>query len=297
MRLAGIHVPLITPFATDGSVAAKALEGLAHKVLDKGATGIVALGTTGEPSSLDAEERRLVVDICTSVCRERGATLTVGTGTNSTGSSIEDLRGVRADAALVTVPSFVRPSEAGVVAHFRALAAESPVPLIIYNIPYRTGQSVSAATLRTIAEVPGIAGVKHAVGGVDQDTVDLLADPPPGFAVLGGDDLFAPAVLALGAHGGILASAHLHTDVFVDLAAAWREGDVQRARRLGSALAGLSRTLFAEPNPTVLKGVLHAQGHIPTPNVRLPLLPAGAASVADAVNAAQALQAVPEAVS
>ncbi|WP_344681509.1 4-hydroxy-tetrahydrodipicolinate synthase [Saccharopolyspora taberi] len=289
MRLAGIHVPLITPFAPDGSVAADALEALAHSALDKGAAGLVALGTTGEPSALDDDERRRVVEICASACRERGATLIVGAGTNNTRSSADSLRSVRADAALVAVPHFVRPSEAGVLAHFRALAAESPVPLIVYNIPYRTGQSVSAATLRGLAEIPGVVGVKHAVGGIDQDTVELLAAPPHDFAVLCGDDVFAPAVLALGGHGAILASAHLHTAAFVDLATAWRNGDVERARGLGNALAALSKTLFAEPSPTVLKGVLHAQGHIPTPDVRLPLLPASAASVADAVNATQAL--------
>jgi 4-hydroxy-tetrahydrodipicolinate synthase len=107
----------------------------------------------------------------------------------------------------------------------------------------------------------------------------LLADPPGHFAVLAGDDMFASALLALGAAGGILASAHLCTAEFAGLIAAWHRGDVAGARELGRRLAPLSSALFAEPNPVVIKGVLHAQGKIPSPAVRLPLLPATPGSV------------------
>lgn len=222
-----------------------------------------------------------MAEICGRICRERGATLTVGAGSADTRSTAEALRALKgdADAALVTVPAFVRPSEAGVLAHFTALAEQTPVPLVVYNIPYRTGQSVGAATLRRLGELPMVAGVKHAVGGVDLDTVALLADPPAGFAVLAGDDPFLSALLALGARGGILASAHLRTGDFAELVRAWHAGEVEHARSLGHRLSLMSAAMFAEPNPTVLKGVLHAQGRIPTAAVRLPLVPASAASV------------------
>ncbi|GIH99423.1 dihydrodipicolinate synthase family protein [Planobispora takensis] len=281
MNLSGVHVPMITPFAETGEIAAEALEALAHAVLDDGAAGLVALGTTAEVVTLTEKERRTVVEICGRACREHGARLTVGAGSADTRGSIEALRALEgeADAALVTVPSFVRPSEAGVLAHFTALAERTPVPLIVYNIPYRTGQSVGAATMREIGELPMVAGVKHAVGGVDADTVALLADPPADFAVLAGDDPFFSAMLALGAPGGIVASAHLRTARFVELAEAWRAGDVARARALGHRLSVMAAALFTEPNPTVLKGVLHARGRIPTAAVRLPLLPARAESV------------------
>jgi 4-hydroxy-tetrahydrodipicolinate synthase len=281
MTLSGIHVPLITPFAEDGEIAFEALEELAYGVLDDGASGLVALGTTAEVATLAEEERRAVIEICGRVCRERGATLTVGAGSADTRSTAEALRALKgeADAALVTVPAFVRPSEAGVLAHFTALAEQTPVPLVVYNIPYRTGQSVGAATLRRLGELPMVAGVKHAVGGVDLDTVALLADPPEGFAVLAGDDPFLSALLALGASGGILASAHLRTGEFVKLFEAWRAGEAEHARALGHRLSLMSAAMFAEPNPTVLKGVLHAQGRIPTAAVRLPLVPAGRASI------------------
>ncbi|MBT2470401.1 dihydrodipicolinate synthase family protein [Streptomyces sp. ISL-66] len=282
--LHGIHVPLVTPFAPGGEVAAGALEALAHEVLDAGAAGIVALGTTAETATLDGAERDLVTDVCARVCRERGALLSVGAGAGGTRAAEESLarleRWPEATAALVTVPPFLRPAAAGVLAHFTRLAEVSPLPLIVYHIPYRTGQSLDAAALRAIGALPGVAGVKYAVGAVDQDAVALLGDLPDGFEVLAGDDAYLSPMLALGATGGILASAHLATARFVELAEAWRAGDAERARTLGHGLARLSAACFAEPNPAVVKGVLYAQGRIPTPDVRLPLLPASAESVA-----------------
>jgi 4-hydroxy-tetrahydrodipicolinate synthase len=277
MTFAGVYVPLITPFDADGSVALDALEALARQVLADGAAGLVALGTTGEPASLSADEQRAVLDVVTRVCRDRNAALVIGA------NSVEAVRALRerpgVDAALSLVPPFLRPGQDGVVAYFEALAAASPVPVLVYHVPYRTGQPLSAAGLRRLAAIPGVAGVKLAVGGIDAATVELLADPPSGFAVLGGDDAFVSPLLALGAHGAILASAHVATDRFAELVRAWAAGDAVRARAVGHSLAGLALALFAEPNPTVIKGVLHAQGRIPTAAVRLPLVPAATHSV------------------
>lgn len=292
--LAGLYVPLVTPITADGGLAPGALEGLAHAVLDDGAAGLVALGTTGEPATLTAVERRRVLDIIAGVCRERNGTVIAGAGSNDTRASAQALRELAAwpevSAALVVVPYYTRPSEAGVVAHFTELAAASPVPLIIYNIPYRTGQTVGWRALRRLAGLPGIAGVKHAVGGIDEDTVRLLADLPDGFAVLAGDDAFASPLLALGAAGAILASAHVCTRSFAAMVRAWRDGECARARALGHRLAGLSAALFAEPNPVVIKAVLHAQGRIPSPAVRLPLLPASPAATEAALGQAAGLR-------
>ncbi|MCK2214122.1 dihydrodipicolinate synthase family protein [Actinomadura sp. ATCC 31491] len=283
--LRGIHVPLVTPFTPGGEVAADAVEKLAGHVLDEGAAGLVALGTTGEAAALDPDERALVIETCARVCAARDALLTVGVTGSDTRAAARALDALPpgVGAALVTVPSFLRPGERGVLAHVEALAERTPVPLVIYHIPYRTGQAVGAATLRRLGEHPMVAGVKYAAGGLDQDAIDLLRDPPEGFEVLCGDDLFVSPMLALGAAGGVLASAHLRTREFTGLADAWREGNAVRARALGHRLSGLSAALFAEPNPTVLKGVLHARGLIPTPDVRLPLLPAGPAAVSRAL--------------
>ncbi|WP_405796850.1 dihydrodipicolinate synthase family protein [Streptomyces sp. NBC_01506] len=283
----GVHLPLITPFDGAGEVALDALEALAHDMLSAGAAGLVALGTTAEVATLSAAEKDAVVTTLARVCRERGAPLMAGAGNNDTAASRDALTALgkvpEVVAALTLVPYFTRPSEAGVVAHFTELAANSPVPLVIYHIPYRTGQELSADTLRAIGALPGVVGVKYANGGISAATVDLLGELPDDFAVFAGDDAFVSPLLALGAHGGILASAHLATGRYVELAGAWAAGDVARARDLGHRLGALSAAVFAEPNPTVIKGVLHAQGRIPTASVRLPLLPAAPAAVDEAL--------------
>ena len=277
MSLNGILVPLITPFGAGGAVALDVLARLAHEVLDDGAAGLVALGTTAEPGSLTPAEQEAVVDVIAAVSRERGTPLLVGT-------RIDLAARPGVTAALSLVPPFVRPGEAGVVAHFEALAGT--VPLVIYHVPYRTGQDLSIATILRLAAIDGVIGLKYATGAIDAGTVELAGRLPDGFALLGGDDPLISPLLALGAHGGIMASAHVQTRSFADLASAWRAGDVARARVLGSRLAGLSRALFAEPNPTVIKAVLHDQGRIPEATVRLPLLPATAAGVRRLLSAA-----------
>jgi 4-hydroxy-tetrahydrodipicolinate synthase len=274
--MGSIHVPLITPFDEGGAVAHDALVRLAHEVLDAGADGLVALGTTGEPATLDDGERQAVRETVGRACRERGARFTVGVASNDPRRAAEELAGLtEADAALVTVPYFTRPPQDGVVAYFERLAAASPVPLIVYNIPYRTGLGLTADTVRRLAAIPGVAGFKHAVGGIDQDTVALVREVP----LLAGDDIFAPALLALGAAGGILASAHLATDRWVRLARPCGIGGYETGSHrgydtgLGHELAAMAEALFAEPSPAVIKAVLH------------PLLPASGPALETALRA------------
>lgn len=281
MTFTGLYVPLITPFTRTGEIAADALAALAHETLDAGAAGLVVLGTTGEPVTLTAAERARVIDITAEVCRERDAALILGAGSNATVDSVRALTDLdpRATAALTVVPYYTRPSEDGVVEHFRALAAASPVPIIIYHIPYRTGRVLSAETLCRLAELPNVAGFKYAVGGIDDTTIAFLSRLPEHTSVLAGDDLHAAPLLALGASGAILACANIAPAAYVNLVDAWRDGPLPVARDLGNRLAPLASTLFAEPNPVVIKAVLAAKGRIPTPDVRLPLLPAQPESV------------------
>ena len=278
MTPTGLYVPLITPFDDEGNIAFDALATLAHETLTAGASGLVALGTTAEPHALTAVEQQTVVDTVAAACREHQAELLVGAHTTG------DLRALaeRPDvtAALCLVPPFLRPGEEAVLAHYARLTEASPVPLVAYHVPYRTGQPLSAEALRRLAALPGVAGIKHAVGGIDADTIAFLADLPPDFAVLGGEDTDLSALLALGTHGGIVASAHVATADYAALVEAWRAGDAARARPLGHRLATLSAALFAEPNPSVIKAVLHVQGRIPTPALRPPLLPATPAATA-----------------
>ncbi|CAM3248770.1 4-hydroxy-tetrahydrodipicolinate synthase [Prescottella defluvii] len=272
----GIFVPLITPFTDTDEVATADLERLAHEVIDEGASGIVALGTTGEPSSLTPDERREVLEICGQVSRERGVPLLVGAGTNDTAGTmraIEEVHGlVDAVGVLAAVPYYTRPSEAGVVAHFEHVADRSPLPLVLYNVPYRTGQSLGWESIVRLSRHPRIVGIKQAVGTVDTDTAHLFAECADSFAILAGEDTLVSPMLAMGAPGAVLASANVCTRVFVELLHLWRSGIPVEARALANRLVAPAEALMSAPNPTVIKAVLHAQGRISTANARLPLL-------------------------
>jgi 4-hydroxy-tetrahydrodipicolinate synthase len=281
--LQGVYVPLITPFASDGSVAVDAVERLSHELLDAGCVGLVPLGTTGEAALLDHEEQRAVIDACARVCEARGAQLIVGAGTNSTAKTIaavEALEGIAAlTATLVVVPYYLRPSEEGIVEHFRAVAAASPVPVVVYNIPARTGRDLRPASLLELARTPNIAGVKQAHDALDADTLEVLAAAPRSFSVLGGEDTVLFPLTLMGGAGTISASAHLCTERFVELIECGLAGKVDDGRAHAEVLLPVVRAAFAEPNPAVFKGVLHTQGRIPTPDVRLPLVNASAGAV------------------
>jgi 4-hydroxy-tetrahydrodipicolinate synthase len=289
VSLHGVYVPTVTPFTADDRVDLDSLEQLCHGYLDAGASGIVALATTGEASALDDEERAAVLDCCARVCTERSRQLIVGAGTNNTAASVEAARrvtGTRAMVALLTVvPYYVRPSEEGIVAHVRAVAAASSVPVVVYNIPYRTGRVLGPGAMLELAHEPAIAGVKQAVGSLDGDTLEILAGAPADFHVLGGDDQFLLPLILLGGSGAIAASAHVCTDRFVAMIERGLAGDVAAARAHHEALLPIVRELFSLPSPGVLKGVLHAQGRIATANLRLPLLAAPSVAVASALAA------------
>lgn len=282
-RPSGLYVPVVTPFDAAGRVDVDALERLAARMLDAGAAGLVALSTTAEPTSLDDAERTATVAAMARVCADRGAELIVGAGTNDTRTTIArhealgDLGLVH--ASLAVVPYYVRPSEAGIVAHFQAVAERSPVPLVLYNVPYRTGRGLGAAALLELAATPNVAGLKQAVGALDADTLELLAARPEGFAVLGGDDAYLFPTALMGGEGAIAAASHLATDRFAAMLAAAAAGDVATGRAHAEALLGLVGALFAEPNPVVIKALLHEQGLIATPDVRLPLANAAPASL------------------
>ena len=264
----GLLAPVVTPFASEGAVDLGALERLAAELLDAGAAGLIALSTTGEPTSLDERERDAVVAACARVAADRGKALVVGAGTNDTRTTIarhEALADVPGCvASLAVVPYYVRPSETAIVAHFQAVAARSPVPLITYNVPYRTGRGLGAAALLELAATENVCGLKQAVGALDADTLALLAGMPDGFAVLGGDDAFLLPTMLMGGAGAIAASSHLATERFVAMLDDGAAGRVAPGRAHAEAL-------------------LHAEGRIPTPAVRMPL----AAASPGALEAAQ----------
>lgn len=273
--LEGVYVPLVTPFDERGHVDLACVERLAAECLDAGAAGIVALATTGEATSLTDDERKEILAACTRVCQDRSSQLLVGAGTNDTTTTVArhaalaEVEGVT--ASLAVVPYYVRPSEAAIVAHFRHVADRSPVPVVVYNIPYRTGRGLGGAALLELAASDNVIGVKQAVGGIDADTLTVLADRPDGFAVLGGDDPYLFPVVLMGGAGAIAASAHLATERFVAMIEHGLAGRLAQGRDHAEALLPLVLALFAEPSPAVIKAVLYAEGRIPTPDVRMPL--------------------------
>lgn len=294
--LAGLHVPLVTPFDAGGAVDLAALGRLAGRLLDHGADGLVALGTTAETPTLATAEQDAIVACCAAVCGARGVPLTVGVGGSDTAAVLRAVQrrseqpGV--DAILSVVPPYSRPAAEGVVAHFERVAAGSAVPLLVYEAPHRTGIRLSAETLLALARVPGVAGVKLAVPALDGDALALLVAAPPSFAVLAGEDALILPLAAAGAAGAIAASAHCATARFAALLAAVGENDLPAAREHARLLLPLAAALFAEPNPAVIKGVLHDLGLIATPAVRLPHVRASERAVARAADALRAAAAV-----
>jgi 4-hydroxy-tetrahydrodipicolinate synthase len=281
--LRGVYVPILTPFAHDGSVAVDALERLASRLLSDSVAGLVPLGTTGEAPLLAGDERRVVIEACARASAEHGSQLIVGVGSNSTAQTTDAVRALDGTpgltAALCLVPYYLRPTQAGITAHFEQVADASPVPVVIYNIPFRTGQRADADTLLCLAQHENIVGVKQSIGAIDNDSLRLLAEAPDGFAVLGGDDAHLATLVLLGAAGGITASAHLRTPDWVAMVNAALDGRARDARDHHERLLPLVDACFAEPSPAVFKAVLHACGEIPTPAVRLPFLPASQASL------------------
>ncbi|RSN48947.1 MULTISPECIES: dihydrodipicolinate synthase family protein [Actinomadura] len=261
----GVYPSLVTPFA-GGAVDEGSLERLAARCLDGGAAGLVALGTTGEAALLAPDERTAVLAVCRTVCDEYGVPLIAGAGSMGTEATIAEARSLEvfADALLVVVPYYLRPSDEGVVGHFAAVAAAADVPVIAYNVPYRTGKRLSAETLLRVLDA--VAAVKHCPGGIDGDTLALLAADAGG-DVLAGDDAYLYPMMRLGASGGVTASACLAPGAFAELARA----DGERGRELHGALLPLVDALFAEPSPSVLKACLAELGVIDDPAVRAPL--------------------------
>jgi len=270
-RLAGLWLPLITPFK-DGAVDFESYERLIDHYIGKGVDGLFPLGTTGESPTLDEAEIDELVD-CT-VARAAGRVpVFVGVGGNATHKVTKTLRRLERFAfeGIVSVcPYYNRPSQDGLVAHFRTIAAATDRDVAIYNIPYRTAVNLSNDSLLELAEVPNIVGVKDSSGSIAQ-SLELLSRRPKDFAVLTGEDALYFTTMANGGDGGILAASHLMTDAFVEVGRRFAQNDVAGARAAWAPLASFVPLLFAEANPMPIKYCLWRQGLIASPECRLPL--------------------------
>ena len=284
---------MVTPFAADGALDTDGAATLAAHLVATGSDGIVVGGTTGESPTLRDEELWDVVAAVRSAVGD-GARVVVGTGTNDTARTVErTLRAAEAgaDAALVVTPYYNRPSQAGLRAHFRAVAGATDLPLLLYDIPSRTGRELAPSTLVDLAEVPTIVGVKDATGDLGKagDTLVATAGAPGGFAVWSGADEVNLPLLALGAVGVVSVAAHL---VGPELAETVRVAatDPARARALHLRCLPLHRALFLDPNPGPLKALLAARG-LPAGPVRPPLAAPDAGIVAAGLAALGAVEA------
>lgn len=258
-RLAGIWVPIVTPFTEDGGVDTPSLAALTRTLVAAGVHGIVVGGTTGEPAVLDDTERAHVLQ----TVREAAGDLPLLMGVSGIAPRevIADARRWHGlvEGLLIPPPSYVRPSQQGIVEFYRTVAAAAELPLVVYDIPSRTGATIELATMRELARIRGVIGVKDA-GGDPHKTQSLIADGQ--LKVLSGNDHEIFTTLCQGGHGAIAATAHLHPARFVAMYEALRRGDLASARALHHALAPLVQAAFAEPNPAPVKAGLAALGLI-----------------------------------
>ncbi len=273
MTFSGVWLPLITPFY-NGAVDYKSLTRLVDHYLPQGISGLVPLATTGEvPTIADDEYVPVLEKILEQVNGRRPVIAGVsGNDTRRVASKLKLLSRYPLAGVLVPCPYYNRPDQRGILEHFQALAGASPLPIMVYNIPYRTGRNIENATLRRLAAIPTVRGLKDSCGDIRQ-SMELLLDPPPDFSILTGEDILYFDSLCLGGNGGILASAHVATEKFVAMYEAVRANDMLTARGLWKILASVIPHLFNEPNPAPIKYCLKKLGVIASDEVRLPLTP------------------------
>lgn len=271
MNATGIIVPIITPFR-DGVVDHPSAARLTDRLIDDGVAGLVLLGTTGESLALDVDEARALVDrVVDRVAGRVPVYIGVsGAATHKVVKALGSFEDVPASGYLVGCPYYNRPSQDGLLAHFSVIADATSREIIVYNIPSRSAVNMSNDVLLELATRPNVVGVKDCCGQLAQ-SFDLLRRRPAGFSVLTGEDALLFTMCAHGGDGGILASAHVGTRYFVDLADAFSKGDLIRAREAWSAIDRVTNLLFAEPNPMPIKYWLWKNGVIDSPECRLPL--------------------------
>jgi 4-hydroxy-tetrahydrodipicolinate synthase len=275
LRLAGSLTALATPFR-NGRLDEEAFRALIADQLEQGTSGLVPVGTTGEAVTMTATERARAVRVAVEVSKGR-VPVVGGAGSNSTQATIEGIAQVReagADAALVVTPYYNKPSQAGLLEHYRACAQAHPgFPLVLYNVPGRTGCDLLPDTCLRLCDLAEVVALKEATGSMAR-AVDILEKCGDRLTLLSGDDFTAAPFIAVGGEGVISVSSNVVPRKMADLVAAARAGDRARARDLQVALNPLHRLLFVEPNPIPVKWALHLMGLF-GPEIRLPLVPLG----------------------
>jgi 4-hydroxy-tetrahydrodipicolinate synthase len=270
---------MITPFTEEGEVDYERVWRLARHLTDHGSDGLVVTGTTGESPTLNSEEKVALYRTVVEAVAGRSVSVVAGTGTYDTAQSVrltKEAAAAGCDGVLAVTPYYNRPSQEGLIAHFRAMADASDLPVMLYNIPGRTGRRIELETLRILAEHPRITAVKDAV--MDIDFTSYTCQRIPELAVYSGQDSYNWPMMAVGAVGVVSVIAHLAGDTVRAMVDAGAAGEVERARALHQQLLPLCEACFLEPSPMPVKAALNALWE-PVGNPRLPLVAASEGTV------------------
>lgn len=277
LYLRGCGTALVTPFRNT-AVDYDAYASCVQRQVEAGVDFLVPLATTGETPTLSAEEKLRLLDITRE--RSAGKPLLVGCGTNSLQATLDNIRLLSshgADAYLVVVPYYNKPTPEGQYRYFKAVAEAADKPIVIYNVPGRTGANMTAeTTLRLASDCPDIIGIKEASGNYSQVS-EIICRAPEGFSVLSGDDDMTLAFMATGGQGVISVASNVAPSEVKALTDAMLEGDLQKARRLHHLLSPLFRGCFIESNPIPVKAAMERLG-LASAEVRLPLSEASEAT-------------------
>ena len=278
--LQGCGTALVTPFTPEGAVDYEAYARMVDRQVAAGVHFLVPLATTGETPTLSAGEKTAIYQVVKE--HAKGLPLMPGVGVNSLPDTLANIRLLEplgADALLVVVPYYNKPTQQGMYEYFKAVAAETELPVFIYNVPGRTGANMLPDTvLRLAADVPNIRGIKEASGNYDQVS-EILRRAPEGFSVLSGDDDMTLAFMATGAHGVVSVASNVAPKEVSEMVEAVQRGELARARALHHRLFPLFKACFVESNPIPAKAALAQLGVIGE-TVRLPLAPASEATKA-----------------
>ncbi len=272
MRYSGLHTAVVTPFTADGEVDYVSFTRLVEEQISAGVSGIVVCGSTGEGATLSSEEKTKLWQHAVE-CANGRATITAGTGTNDTRSTValsKLARSVGVNGLLVVTPYYNKPTRAGLLAHFGELCSAVDLPVILYNVPGRTGANVSAETQLAIAEVnTSVVATKEASANLSQMS-EIIRNAPSHFTLLAGDDDLALPAIALGATGVIAVMSNYYPRVYGMLIRAALDGDFAAARAAQRYLQPYFAANFLESNPIPVKYILHKLGAIQL-TYRLPL--------------------------
>ncbi len=264
---------LVTPMHKDGSIDWQAYRALIDWHIESGTDAIVAMGSTGESATVSTEEHREIISVAVRHAQGR-LPIIAGTGANATREAIELTQFAReagAVAALSVVPYYNKPTQAGLLAHFKAIAEAVDIPLILYNVPGRTIADLTNETVLRLAELRNIVGLKDATGDIGRG-ISLMRSLPEGFALYSGDDPTAAALMLLGARGNISVTANVIPATMARLCAAARAGEIDVVRDISRRIAPLHEAMFVESNPIPVKWALQRLGRL-SAFYRLPLTP------------------------